>query len=512
MSATEFDVVVIGGGLAGMAVLRDLARRGASAMLFERGDLVSRGSMAAHGTIDTLDLELDRGLDASTRRAREAEAAILVTSAPHLARLVPVIALSSGERRGRALLARWDATLALRARRGEPIDREALDARAAREREPGLSIDDERGAIVTRRLRLDAHRLGLAFARDAIEHGAELRLHDEVVSITHEGKSARVKTATSEVTARAVVLATGAFAIPGTSPPPAERRVHLVIEHSLTTHAIVQHDASIVPFHNVTIVSSAAAPFDGAVDDTRVSRTEVRALLASLGRVLPDLRPARVDAAYASVRRIASASDPLAMPHGSPWSARARAEQLGKKIALELGLSAESGTTTAKVPGGEEVVDSFAFAERLTIPEASARRLALRHGARAIDLGARIAKRRIEASVVCACEPVMEAEIRHAVHLEHARDVCDVGRRTGLGHGPCGGMRCAHRAAEIVRIERALPASEAHTMTRRFLAERWVARAPALDATTLAQEELAHARWASSDPGRFGTDQEPKNG
>ena len=505
MSATDFDVVVIGGGLAGTAVLRDLARRGASAILFERGDLVSRGSMAAHGTIDTLDLGLDQNLDANARRAREAEALLLAASAPHLARLVPVLALSSGERRGASLLARWDATLALRARRGEPIDREALDARAARDREPGLAIEDDRCAIVTRRLRFDAHRLGLAFARDAIEHGAELRLHEEVVSITREGASTRVKTSAADVTARAVVLATGAFAMPGSSPPSAERRVHLVIEHALTTHAIVQDDASIVPFHNVTLVSSAALPFAGAVDDTRVSRTEVRALLASLGRVLPDLRTARVDAAYASVRRLASASDPHAMPQGSPWSARARAERVGKRLARELGLSAESGTATAKVPGGEEVVDSFAFAERLAIPEASARRLVLRHGARAIDLGARIAKRRIEASVVCACEPVMEAEIRHAVHLEHARDVCDVGRRTGLGHGPCGGMRCAHRAAEIVRIERALPPSEAHAMTRRFLAERWSARAPALDATTLAQEELAHARWVSSDP-------EPKDG
>jgi glycerol-3-phosphate dehydrogenase len=230
----------------------------------------------------------------------------------------------------------------------------------------------------------------------------------------------------------------------------------------------------------------------------------VRSLLAKLARHVPDLREARVNAAYASIRRASGASDAAAqppiyvVPPGSPWDARARAEALGGRVASALGLSEPSRTASRKLPGGEEVADSFVVAERLGIPEATARRLALRHGARCIDIGARIGRRRTEAAVVCACEPVLEAEIRHAVRVEHARDVGDVGRRTCLGHGACGGMRCAHRAAEVICAERALPPSEAHAMTRRFLVERWQARKPALDPALLAQEELAHARWTSA--------------
>jgi glycerol-3-phosphate dehydrogenase len=510
MSGADVDVVVIGGGLTGAAVLRDLARRGVKCVLFEKHDLAAAGTLAGLGTIDTQDLWLDPSSDPARRASREREAAILVATAPHLARVVPVIAVATEPRRGASLLARWDAELARRARTGEPVDRRALDAKAARALEPALVLEDDGGAVLTRRVRLDAHRLALARVRDALEQGAELRLREEVLAVTREGALVRVTTARGDTRARAVIVATGAWSMPASAAAKRERAVHLVLEHAFTTHAVVTADGSLVPFHEVAVVSGNAAPFDGAPEASRVSRDEVRALLATLGRSIPDLREARVDGAYASVRRCGAANEepPIyVVPAGTPWDSRARAEAAVDRALKPLGIEAACDTATAKVPGGEAVEDSFVVAERLAVPEPTARRIVLRHGARALDLGARIAKRRTEASVVCACEPVLEAEIRHAVRVEHACDVSDVGRRTRLGHGPCGGMRCAHRAAEIIVGERALSPRDAHEMTRRFLVERWNARAPALDPTSLAQEELACARWASSslageiDPG-----------
>ena len=154
------------------------------------------------------------------------------------------------------------------------------------------------------------------------------------------------------------------------------------------------------------------------------------------------------------------------------------------------------GTThSTPLPGGEAKVDAFELADKLALPEASARRLAYRHGARVTEVALRVAKRRTEAAVVCPCEPVIEAEVRHAVAVERACDVSDVARRTRLGLGACGGMRCAHRAAEIVADERALPPSAAHAMAKRFLLERWRSRVVGLDAISIRQEELALARW-----------------
>lgn len=513
---TDVDALVIGAGLAGTAVLRELALRGASAVLLEQNDLASGGSRAGLGTIDVEDLELEGRTDRTheaDRARRQTEATILASLAPHLAMPTPVLTIPTGTRRGVALLALWDALLSLRSRAGRSIDREPLDARAVREREPALVIEDDRGALLTTRIRLDAQRLALAYARDAAEQGAELRLREEVVGLEAVAGVVRVRSrraGSSELatcTARAVVVATGAWPIPGAPEPrAAERRVHLVLEHALTTHAIVIDGASVVPFHNASVVSSAPRAHRGDPADTRVSRDEVRRLLATLARHLPDLREARVNAAYASIRRSAAAIDVVqppiyVVPPGSPWDARARAEEMGARIASALGLPPASSSATAKLPGGEEAADSFVVAERLGVPEATARRIVLRHGARCLDIGARIGRRRTEAAVVCACEPVLEAEIRHAVRMEHARDVSDVGRRTCLGHGACGGMRCAHRAAEVICAERALPPSEAHAMTRRFLMERWRERMPALDPSSLAQEELAHARWVSASAG-----------
>ena len=71
----------------------------------------------------------------------------------------------------------------------------------------------------------------------------------------------------------------------------------------------------------------------------------------------------------------------------------------------------------------------------------------------------RAARRPGERDVVCPCEPVLEAEVRHVVREELARTVDDVARRTRLGLGACGGMRCAARCGQIVAEERGLAAA-----------------------------------------------------
>jgi glycerol-3-phosphate dehydrogenase len=183
-------------------------------------------------------------------------------------------------------------------------------------------------------------------------------------------------------------------------------------------------------------------------------------------------------------------------------------EEAADLVCARLGVTTKGSTHTSPLPGGEARVDAFELADKLAMPEAATRRLTYRHGARVTEIALRVSKRRTEASVVCACEPVIEAEVRYAVKVEHACDVSDVARRTRLGLGACGGMRCAHRAAEIVADERALPPSAAHSMAKRFLLERWRARVVGLDALSIRQEELALARWLGAS-GLDGVDETP---
>jgi len=90
LSADEFDIVVVGGGITGAGVALDAATRGYSVALLERADFASgtssRSSKLVHGGLRYLQ-NFDLGL------VREAllERRLMVTLAPHLVRPLPLV-------------------------------------------------------------------------------------------------------------------------------------------------------------------------------------------------------------------------------------------------------------------------------------------------------------------------------------------------------------------------------------------------------------------------------------
>jgi len=150
-------------------------------------------------------------------------------------------------------------------------------------------------------------------------------------------------------------------------------------------------------------------------------------------------------------------------------------------------------THITPLPGGERMVSRRALAERLGIDAIAAARLVYRHGARSELIAERIAERRAEAAVVCACEPVLEAEVRHVIAHEWAATVDDVARRTRLGLGACGGMRCAARCGQIVAEELRLAPREGARQAFRFLARQASTRAVAVGPAQAQQEALGLA-------------------
>jgi glycerol-3-phosphate dehydrogenase len=95
--------------------------------------------------------------------------------------------------------------------------------------------------------------------------------------------------------------------------------------------------------------------------------------------------------------------------------------------------------------------------------------------------------------MVCHCESVTEAEIRHAVRHEWARTLDDVRRRTRLGSGPCQGQRCTLVAACILAEELHLGSDELTSVAMEFLQERWKGKLPVLSGLQLAHEEINRA-------------------
>jgi glycerol-3-phosphate dehydrogenase len=123
----------------------------------------------------------------------------------------------------------------------------------------------------------------------------------------------------------------------------------------------------------------------------------------------------------------------------------------------------------------------------------TASRLEYRHGARSLRVLERMQRNPSEAAVVCTCEPVTEAEVRYVVAEELAENVEDVARRTRLGLGACGGMRCAARCGRIVADMTGRSPDDARRMTLSFLESAARRRLAAVGPVQARQEALALA-------------------
>jgi glycerol-3-phosphate dehydrogenase len=135
---------------------------------------------------------------------------------------------------------------------------------------------------------------------------------------------------------------------------------------------------------------------------------------------------------------------------GKLASYRMFAEEMTDRICTRLDARVRCSTHLEKLPGGEEQVAAESVAEQAGIDVLSARRLVYRHGSRARQLAEQMQLKPKSREVVCPCEPVRRVEIEHAVEHEWAFDVDSVARRTRLGLGSCGGIRCAARCGALV--------------------------------------------------------------
>jgi glycerol-3-phosphate dehydrogenase len=558
------DVVVIGGGINGTGVARDLALRGLRVVLFERNDLAfgasGNSSGMIHGGARYL-LQAPKVTESSSR-----DSGYIQRIAPNLLFRIPfVMPLRSGAQ-GRVMVELIDAYF--RAyddyqplKRGEPHCR--LDAGELARLEPGL-VGSFVGGVTFDEWGVDGGRLCVLAAVDAIEHGARVRVHTTVESVARApaqrargdetaerpDKTAeagyvvtardRTTDAITRVAARVVVNATGAWtpitaALANVSQARARVRpgkgIHVVLDRRITNVAILSEaidgrQVFLLPWQNVTVLGTTDDDFYGDPDDVSATTDEVRYLVQGVAKVFPSVRAARAIGTYAGVRPTLHAYGPTEdalsrdhrvvdhAPDGAPGlytliggklaSYRMFAQELCDVVApRHFGVTAACTTHERPLPGGDGTPDALAMAGAYGVTPVCARRLVYRHGTRALRVLERTARRPAERDVVCPCEPVLEAEVRHAVADELARTVDDVARRTRLGLGACGGMRCAARCGQIVAEERGLPPAEARSMALRFLERQARTRFVALGPQQAQQEALlwAHVRASLGEPG-----------
>jgi glycerol-3-phosphate dehydrogenase len=367
LTGSEFDVVVVGGGITGAGVALDAATRGCSVALLERADFAagtsSRSSKLVHGGLRYLQ-HFDLGL------VREAllERQLLVALAPHLVRPLPlVVPAFEGARPDRlmgvglnlydvmSVTDRRSASDRLRTRRGRRSRSERAGGHAVGEGDeqswsperhrvisgeevlellPALSAREPTSGYLFYDCQTDDVRLVLTVLGEAERFGAVCANRVGAIGLLErEGRAQGVRALDMEgggefeVRAASVVNATGVWAdelrpqelhdeaeLPRIRP---SRGTHITLGYEdlpLVGGAIVPagegRSIFALPWMGRTLVGTTDNDYEGGMDHVRPSAGDVDYLLEAVNAFFATtLSPGDLTGAYAGVRPLISMGD-----------------------------------------------------------------------------------------------------------------------------------------------------------------------------------------------------------
>jgi glycerol-3-phosphate dehydrogenase len=539
----DYDVLVIGGGVNGTGLARDLALRGLSVILVERHDLSFGASGNSSGMIHGGSRYMLTTPDVT--RASCTDSGYIQQIAPHLIFRIPFLFPVYGNR---ALMGAyfelfegfWRAYDDFQPlKRGKPHTRLTPDEAARLV--PGVRTRRMVGAITFDEWGMNGARLCTVNALDVLEHGGKVLLHTTVEALRFErpdapsgGRGAvigarvrdRLTGVATELRARMTVNATGAWSgITGALADVAERvrvrpgkGIHVVLDRRITDVAIAAsaidgRQVFIEPWENTTVIGTTDDDEYGDLDTLEANSNEVRYLVEGIAHVFPRVRDARIIGTTAGARptlfEYGRTEDALSREHelvdheqhgvpglvsligGKLASYRMFAQEAADLIAPRLGNRAPCTTHKSPLPGGERLPEASTLASRFGIARYAAQRLIDRHGARAEVILGRAEGDPRGLLTVCAGEPVLAAEVRYAVEVEGARTLDDVVRRTRIAVGPCGGADCALPAAIIAGRSLGWSPAEVRRAAADLLRTRARSRAPGVGALQARTEPLS---------------------
>jgi glycine oxidase len=309
-----FDVVVVGGGVIGLACAWRLAQRGAEVAVLERGrpgegaTRVAAGMLAPVGELTFGEPELLELTLAAARMYPE-----------FVAELEAATGQSTGYERLGALHVALDRDEAAQLRRVHDLQRsldleaEWLSTRQCRGIEPGLAPSFHGGVLARGEAAIDPRALTEVLLAACAAEGAEVRTGTEVVDGVFEGERlVAVKTAAGDVIrAETVVLAGGAWSgATGWLPEEARPAVRPVKgqvvelrtrdEEPPARHILASERVYLVPRSDGRLIVGATVEEMGF--DTTVTAGGVHELLREAYRLLPDVAEMELVDAIAGLR------------------------------------------------------------------------------------------------------------------------------------------------------------------------------------------------------------------
>ncbi len=431
-----FDVLVVGGGINGAGIARDLAGRGLSVLLCEKDDLASHTSSAStkliHGGLRYLEYH-----EFSLVRKALAEREVLLKSAPHIMWPLRFVMPHDAAMRpawmiriGLFLYDHLAKREVLAGSHGIDLRRHALGAPLKTRFTRGFVYSD--GWV-------DDARLVVLNAVGAAEHGATVLTRWRCID-ARRGASEWSATlqhesgATRQVTARALVNAAGPWTaqfLGEHAHAPRAKALRLVKGSHIVVPRVFAHDHAyilqnpdkriifLIPYErDFTLIGTTDVEHHGPIGEARIDADEIAYLCAQASRYLRrGVQPSDVVWTYSGVRPLLDdeSGDPAAVtrdysleldtssaPLLSVWGGkittfRKLAEEAGDQLAGALNAPRGAWTRGAFLPGGDlqawvgppqrPDADFTRFVQALCkrhpgLPEALLHRLARAYGAR----------------------------------------------------------------------------------------------------------------------------------
>ena len=509
LAGSTFDVLVVGGGIYGLAIAYDAAQRGLAVALVERHDF---GSGASFNHLRTIHggLRYLQSLDLARARESVRERRTIARIAPHAVRPLPVAvpvyrSLVRGKTAMRAgfLL---DRLVGAGRNRGVAESHRLRGGRVvgrgtAIQQFPGLRRQRLTGAAVYYDyVTTEPDRLTFSYAIAAAEHGAVLANYVEAVAPIVDGTRVVGVTARDllgpgslEISARVTVNATGAqidrllTPLGVASGVPMLKAMNLVTrrdagEEALAGRSIAGRYLFLVPWRERALFGTWESGAVADPDDTTVSERDVAAFIAELNQAFPALDltladvtlvhrgivPAIVKGGRVSLEGHEQVRDHalqgvegLVSVAGAKYTtARGVAERITDTLVRKLQRrSAPCRTASTPLPGGSirDVGLAIADARRehdQGLPADTIPHLIAAYGSRYRDVIELAADRPDWRTRIAHDSPVIGAELVLAARKEMAPTLADVVvRRTPVGALGYPGDEAVARAAAIVGTE-----------------------------------------------------------
>jgi len=494
LAQEKFDLLIIGGGITGVAVARDASLRGFRTALVEKGDFgigtSSRSTRLIHGGIRYLEYgEFKLVFDACSERR------VMRKIAPRLVRPLPFLyPLYRGQKPApwklRAGMLLYDALSLFR----NAQNHRWLRPSEVQRREPLVA---RRGLLSAGRYydaQVNDARLTLMTAKSAHLHGAVMANYARVVGLMKTGGrivGAHVLDETSgqevEVRARVIVNATGIWTddvleLDEWSKHPMIRPtkgIHLLIPQAQlhSQHAVIfsvpqdRRHIFLIPWGDFTLIGTTDTDYEGDLDNPSATLDDVDYLLEAVHHTFPGAQIKHDDiiSTFAGLRPLVAApgnpsvlsrehvivehqSGLITIAGGKLTTHRLMGEQLTdrvqKRLAEEFGIHARSGCRTKEPLEGAQI----GRVRVSDVDEATGRHLVDSYGSDATWVLAYAEENHSLGKRIVPELPYLMAEVLYGVQHEMALTLCDVLiRRTHVIYETLdGGGEQARAVAELM--------------------------------------------------------------